>query len=84
MENKDKFWVWNKQDKNWNTYQSWSIEINGEKYFISIFKNTKKEQWSKQPDFNLMLNKAGNQFQTTWTTKVNSNDNLDDLSQIPF
>lgn len=47
--------AWVKTAKSGLKYMGGSVEINGQKYFISIFKNTKKQQ-ENHPDYNIVLN----------------------------
>ena len=52
--------LWKKQSKKGLNYYNGSIVINGVKYWISLFNNTKK-QTEKHPDLNLLLTVAEQQ-----------------------
>lgn len=56
MENNEiKTGLWIKTSAKWLKYQWWAIEIWDKSYWINVFKNTKKEEWSKSPDYQLFL-----------------------------
>lgn len=47
--------LWYKEAASGVKYLSGNIEINGKKIYIAAFKNTKKPEGSKQPDFRILL-----------------------------
>ena len=48
---KDDGAFWTKEDKNGNKYLSGFVMVGGEKIHLNIFKNHKKQEGSKQPDW---------------------------------
>lgn len=55
-DNTNKGSLWFKNDRNNQRYQNGVINVEGKEFWISIFLNTKKQQGSNQPDFNVVLN----------------------------
>lgn len=47
--------LWTGKDKNDNTYLSGEINLIFTKLRIGVFKNTNKEEGSKQPDFRVVI-----------------------------
>ena len=53
-DNNNKGAGWWKKDKNNNHYQSGKVTINDQDYYLSIFKNVRKQK-SNHPDFNVSV-----------------------------
>jgi uncharacterized protein (DUF736 family) len=45
---------WRKESKNGHPYISCEIEHNGEKIRFRLFKNDRKQEGTKQPDYNVL------------------------------
>jgi hypothetical protein len=56
--NNNKGAVWLKTSKNGLKYMGGEVVINGQKYFISMFKNNKKTS-EKHPDYNILVSLPG-------------------------
>jgi len=76
--------LWSKQSKNGANYLSGSVEIDGKKTQIVVFKNKFKEQ-DKHPDWKIFISQPQNRQENSSTDNVtNANNNNEDNDPLPF
>jgi len=89
--NRGALWL-TKAKKTGQTYMRGEVIINGQKYYLSVFKNNKKQS-EKHPDYNIVINlpqqnKTINQVNQTFNDPYKESSNIefaDNKDQdIPF
>ena len=68
-ENEIKTGLWKKQSQKGTSYYSGSVDIEGKKYWVTLFVNDTKRT-EKSPDMNLLLREAEENPQVTPTQTV--------------
>ena len=76
--NEKKGALWVKTAKTGLKYMGGEVTIDGVKYFISVFKNTKKSA-EKQPDYNIVVNLPNENYKNKEV-----NPQFADDDDIPF
>jgi hypothetical protein len=61
MANENKIGALWLKEKNGKKFFSGEIELNGQKHSVVVFRNTYKEEGSKQPDYNILLSQGQSQ-----------------------
>lgn len=82
QEKQKSFGLWFKNAKSGLKYLNGSFELNGDRYFISVFKNTYKKE-DKHPDYNFVVSPADSNIardKPTNTIKAEVNKELENIS----